>query len=478
VEGEYLSTKKVNFVKLNTRTIIIALILLIGISGAVIFYFVNNSKKSDIPPGITTETISRETIIGKVGSTGKVRANQIADLAWKTSGTIGEVLVSEMDSVKAADELIKLKPESLSAEILKAKMDFPAAKRILDDMLISDVKRTQIQQELAVANKAFQTAQDNRKVMEGRNTSDTNLQVAEAAYLTAKSNLDAIETYFSFLQDKPEDDLSRAQATAQLSMARKNYDWALWNYQWAQSKPLPEDIRIADAKLSVAQATKLDAERNWEKVKDKPDPDDLISAKAKVDSLQSQIDQAVIKAPFDGTISDITVQTGDLVKTGTVAAQLVDLSRLFLDISISEVDINKIKIGQKIQLTFDAIPEKTYEGLITEISEIGEANQEVIYYTVTCEIQNPDSSIKPGMTAASMIEISKTENVLTVSNRAVQTDGKSRFVTVVQGQTLVKVPIELGLLGDIRSEVKSGDLKEGDIVVTNPQSIPTQGAGQ
>jgi HlyD family secretion protein len=261
-------------------------------------------------------------------------------------------------------------------------------------------------------------------------------------------------------------------------MARKNYDWALWNYQWAQSKPLLEDVRIAEAKLSVAQSKLADAERNWEKVKDKPDPDDLASAKANVDALQAQIDLAVITAPFDGTISDVKLQTGDLVKPGTVAVQLVDLSRLFLDISISEVDINKIKIGQQIQLTFDAIQTKFYDGLVTEISAIGEANQEVIYYTVTCEIQNPDELIKPGMTAASTIAVSKVENVLTVPNRAVQTEGKSRYVTVVRENILTKIPIELGMIAEIRSEVKSGDLKEGDIVVTNPQSIPTQRAGE
>jgi multidrug resistance efflux pump len=155
------------------------------------------------------------------------------------------------------------------------------------------------------------------------------------------------------MQDKPEDDLARAQATAQLSLARKNYNWAYWNYQWAQSKPLPEDIRIADAEVSVARAELTDAERSWEKVKDKPDLDDLAAAKATADSLQAQIDLTTITAPFDGTISNVIVQTGDLVKPGTIAAQLIDLSRMFLDISISEVDINKIKVGQQIQRAGD-----------------------------------------------------------------------------------------------------------------------------
>jgi len=465
-------------VKYTLRWILIALVLLIGIGGAFAYWQIIATKQAEIPPGITTVKISRETIIRKVGSTGKVRANQIADLAWKTSGTVGEVLTSDMDQVKSGDELIKLDPESLQASILQTLQEMPIAKRTLDNLLASEVKRTQAQQNLAVAKKAYQTALDIRKIKEGRNTSDTNLLVAQAAYLTAKTNLDSVEKYFSFMQDKPEDDLARAQVTAQLSMMRKNYDWALWNYQWAQSNPLPEDVRIAEANLQVAQAKLNDAERNWEKVKDNPDPDDITSARAKVDGLQSQIDLATISAPFDGTVTDVKVQTGDLVKTGFVAIQLVDLSRLFLDISLSEVDINQIKVGQEIQFSFDAIPDKTYQGLVTEISTIGEINQEVIYYKVTCEIQEPDLLIKPGMTAAATIAVAKAENVITVPNRAVQTEGKTRHVTVLRDQKLVKVPVELGMIGEERSEVQTGELHEGDEVVTNPQSLPTPRAGQ
>ena len=464
--------------KSNIRWVIIALILLISIGGTITYSYLRVSNKSEIPSGITTDTIHRETIIGKVGSTGKVRANQISDLVWKTSGTIGEVFVSDLDKVKAGDKLVTLDSESIQSSILKAMQDLPAAKRNLDNLLISDVKRTQTQQDLAAAKKDYQTALDNRKIKEGRNTSDTNLLVAEATYLTAKSNLESIEKFFAFVQDKPEDDLTRAQATAQLSMARKNYDWAVWNYQWAQSKPLPEDVRIAEAELNVASSKMADAERNWEKVKDKPDPDDLTAAKAKVDAIQAQIDLTTITAPFDATVSDVTVQSGDLVKSGSPAVQLVDLSHLFLDITISEVDINRIKVGQDIQISFDAIQDKTFNGLVTEINTIGTPNQEVIYYTVTCEIQNPDLAIKPGMTAAATIAVEKADNVLTVPNRAVQTDGKTRYVTVIRDQSLIKVPLELGMISDEHSEIKSGDLKEGEVVVTNPQSLPTQRAVQ
>jgi HlyD family secretion protein len=175
-------------------------------------------------------------------------------------------------------------------------------------------------------------------------------------------------------------------------------------------------------------------------------------------------------------ISRADNQIGDLVRPGVSAAQLVDLSHLYLDISISEIDINKIKIGQEVQISFDAIPEEMYKGEVSEISKVGESIQEVINYIVTCEIINPNESIRPGMTAAVTINVDKVENVLTVLNRAVRSDGTSRYVNVVRNNTIIKIPITLGMITEDRSEVIAGDISEGDMVITNPQSIPTIGA--
>lgn len=469
----FIAAEKVNFVKSYIHWLIIAVILLAGIGGFIAYKQLDASNKTEIPKNLLMVPVDRQTIFEKVGSTGKVRANQLVELNWQTSGTIGSVFVSTGDKVRTGDKIALLVDSSLQPSILNAVQSLPEAQRELENLKVSDQKRSQAQLDLAEAKRAYQYALDELELKNERNANDTNLLEAEAVYLTAKSNLKKTETFYSFMQDRPEEDVARAQAAAQLSAMQKQYNWALWNFQWAQNKPLPEDIRIAQANLNVAQAKVSDAERAWEKVKNVPDPDDIATAQAKVDGLQAQINLATIIAPFDGMISRADNQIGDLVRPGVSAAQLVDLSHLYLDISISEIDINKIKIGQEVQISFDAIPEEMYKGEVSEISKVGESIQEVINYIVTCEIINPNESIRPGMTAAVTINVDKVENVLTVLNRAVRSDGTSRYVNVVRNNTIIKIPITLGMITEDRSEVIAGDISEGDMVITNPQSIPT-----
>ncbi|HEX7557048.1 MAG TPA: efflux RND transporter periplasmic adaptor subunit [Leptolinea sp.] len=453
--------------------------ILLLIAGGVYFLFQNwQAKKTGLPEGIITSPINKGSIITKVGSTGKVRANQIVTLSWQTSGTVGKVNVKNSDQVKAGDVLLELDPGSLKSSVLKAMQDLPAAQRALDSLEVSEVKRTQAKEDLANAEIAYKNAKDTRELKNQRNTSDTNLEVALGTYLQAKANLKSVETFFAFLQDRPEDDLTRAQVTAQLSLARKNYDWALWNYQYAQSKPLPEDVKIADANLKVAEATLADAKRNWEKVKDKPDPDDVTTTKANVDALQAEIGKIKITSPIDGWVTESKMLPGDIVKTGQQALVIVDKSRMFLDISISEVDINRIHLGRDVTFTFDAIPDKTYEGTITEISSVGTSIQEIIYYTVTCEVKKIDIALKPGMTAAASIQDEKVDNVLLVPNKSIITKNSQRIVMVVRNDVIVQIPVELGLVSENNSELKSGDLHEGDLVITNPKSLSPSASGK
>ncbi len=461
--------------KFNTKNAVYLIIfILLLISGGIFVYF-NYCKpcQPSLPAGMETAKLTRDTISTTIGSTGRVRPNQIVNLTWLTNGTVGKIHVKNLDAVNSGDVLLELDQNTLTPAILQAYEDLPAAQRALDLLHESDVKRTQARETLAQAQIDYQNAKETREVKNQRNTSDTNLLEAEATYLQAKANLETVEDFFAFLQDRPEDDLARAQATAQLSMARKNYDWALWNYQWAQQKPLPEDIRLADADLKLAEAKLADARREWEKVKDKPDPDDISAATANVEALQSQIDLTKIVAPINGKVVDSRFLVGDMVKSGQKAVTLMDDSHMFLDISVSEVDINKVKVGKGVVFSFDAIPEKTYSGTVTEISQVGESEQDVIYYTVSCEINNPDEAIRSGMTAAATIDVDQASNVFVIPNNALLVSKGEYSVLVVRDNQVKKIQVQLGLVSDRFSELKSGDLHEGELLVTNPRIIPT-----
>ena len=93
---------------------------------------------------------------------------------------------------------------------------------------------------------------------------------------------------------------------------------------------------------------------------------------------------------------------------------------MYADIQVTEVDINRIKIGQDATLTFDAIPNKNYKAKVTEVGEVGTAVSGVVNFNVTVEIIESDEDVKPGMTAAVNIIVNQLDNILVVQNRSVR----------------------------------------------------------
>jgi len=162
---------------------------------------------------------------------------------------------------------------------------------------------------------------------------------------------------------------------------------------------------------------------------------------------------------------------GDQVTPGTVGMRLDDLSRLLLDVQVSEVDVNFIQVGQDVSLSFDAIQDREYQGRVVEVALVGTSNQGVVDFTVTVELTDPDENVRPGMTAAVNIITRELEDVLLVPNRAVRIlDGK-RVVYVLENGTLTPVTITLGASSELESQILEGDLAEGDLVVTNPPAF-------
>jgi HlyD family secretion protein len=159
---------------------------------------------------------------------------------------------------------------------------------------------------------------------------------------------------------------------------------------------------------------------------------------------------------------------GDLVSAGTTSFRIDDLNKLLVDVDVPEVDINSIKVGQPAVLTFDAISNKEYSSKVIEVGSVGEGTTGVVNFKVTMQILNPDEQVKPGMTAAVSITVTQLKDVLTVPNRAVRTVNNQTVVYVLRGGIPMPVTIELGASSDSRSEIVSGDLKEGDQVVLNP----------
>jgi HlyD family secretion protein len=189
------------------------------------------------------------------------------------------------------------------------------------------------------------------------------------------------------------------------------------------------------------------------------------------------LDQARLKAPFKGTITVINSKIGDLVSPGTLAFQIDDLSHLYVDIDVSEVDIARVQIGQPVSLTFDAIQGKEFQGTVSDISSVGKATSGAVNFTVTVEITDKTDEIKPGMTAAANIAVSQLHDMLLVPNRAIRTQNNARIIYILKNGVATPVEITLGALSNTQSEVTGGNLQVGDQIILNPPSTTTFGPG-
>lgn len=211
--------------------------------------------------------------------------------------------------------------------------------------------------------------------------------------------------------------------------------------------------------------------------------DTVKSAKAQVSStgLAYQATQNIIvKAPSSGTIANLSIEIGDKVSaSATPALSIVsELSNYSVKLSLNEVDVPKVQVGQKASINLDAFPDKPFDGQVTKVDDIGTNAQGVVTYNIFITITNSDSKIKPGMTANVDIEVDKAENVLTVPNSAIKPYKGEKAVQIIDKKTNkpVYVPVKLGVRGIERTEITEG-IEEGTQVITALQNGQVKRSG-
>ena len=171
-----------------------------------------------------------------------------------------------------------------------------------------------------------------------------------------------------------------------------------------------------------------------------------------------------VRAPFDGVVAETDVHLGDQVSTGTVLASLITTKQLAV-ISLNEVDIAQVALGQKVTLTFDAVEDFSLSGEVADIDTLGEVSSGVVGYDVTVAFDAQDERIKPGMSLSANIITDFKQDIIIVPNSALKSQGDIYYVEVMTDGLLQPQPVEIGLAGDLSTEIVSG-LNVGDEIVT------------
>ena len=418
----------------------------------------------------TTEAVMG-SLTAQVGGTGSVHANQAATLTFQTTGTIDKVEVAAGDSVAKGEVLATLERTSLGANVILAQADLVAAERALEELQTSATAKAQAELAMANAEKALKDTEYRWRVQQpGNRASPETIRDAKAKLVLAEDDVDRYKAMY----DRASGDSAKAMAQVNLTAAQQRRDSALRNLNWYLGKPTDNDQAILDAQVALAKAQFEDAVRVWERVKDGPNPDDVAAAQARVDAARASVELGMIMAPFEGTVTFVEVKPGDIVTMGSRGFGLADLTQMFVDVDIPEVDIDRIQLGQDVSLTFDAVPNNLYAGVVTDVGRVGTSVQGVVNFGVEVEVLKPDASIKPGMTAAVNIIVSQIDNVLLVPNRAVRVQDGKRVIFVMRDGVPTTVEVTLGSSSDSDSEVVGGDLEVGDVIVLNPPLIFSQ----
>jgi multidrug efflux pump subunit AcrA (membrane-fusion protein) len=136
------------------------------------------------------------------------------------------------------------------------------------------------------------------------------------------------------------------------------------------------------------------------------------------------------------------------------------------------VDINLVKLGQPVEIVFDAISDKTFNGVVTDIAMEGASSGGTVNFNVTAEITDPDTRILPGMTATANIVVTQKDDVVMVPSSAIRTLNNQQVVYVLRNNSILSVVVEIGDTDaeGTSSEVLSGDIAVGDLIVLNPPS--------
>lgn len=211
-----------------------------------------------------------------------------------------------------------------------------------------------------------------------------------------------------------------------------------------------------------------DAEADLIDVEDGPDASDLLSSQLALSEKKDDYYSHFITAPYAGTIAKVDVAVGDSVSSGSdIVTLIANLGEAKVaGITLNEVDIAKVDVGQGVILTFDALDEVTLLGAVSEVDLVGEIESGVVSYGVKIVFDDDNNLVKSGMTVEAEIAAASKKDVLMVPNSALKSRGDTHYVEILaaDNQTISRVEIEIGLTGDNYTEIVAG-LKEGDEII-------------
>ena len=357
-----------------------------------------------------TPTPAATPSVKKTGASGASAQGYVtpikrADLSFRTGGRVADVLVKEGDQVKANQPLVKLQDAEIKAALAAAQAEL---KRLQAGSRPQEIAAAQAN--LNVANAQVKSAQNqvDRVKSGAKQTSDlaaAQVQLTQAE-LRLKNMKDTYDGVISGHDTCNQYGVScgglgrlEGQVKVQLDAAQAGY-----NAAWARVAQInagkDDDLRAAQARLNGALAQRDASQAQLNLLKAGSTPEQIEAAQAGVAQAQAALDETVLLAPFDGTLTEMLVHVGELVGPGPRVASLADLTQWEVDTDdLSEVDVVNVQPGAEATIKVDALPDVSLTGQVKSIVPRSIVKRGDVTYTVKVVVNNPDPRLRWGMTA-------------------------------------------------------------------------------
>ncbi|MCS7259569.1 MAG: efflux RND transporter periplasmic adaptor subunit [Anaerolineae bacterium] len=492
------------------------LVLIVGLGVASWIFF--NPPSYDITRDPEVEeviTLRRGTILSTINASGRIEPRHEVRVEFGISGVVAEVFVKRGQHVTKGTLLARLRTDDLELAVRRAEVELARARAQLEQLYEppdevdvaaarAEVARAQAQLEalraaphpkdLESAQAAVASARANlKRVLKGLDENEITVRAAQLR----RAEIALKQAQWAYDQIAYRGDVGASPQAAQLEQATIDYEAAKANYLLAAKGADEADIAAAEAQVAQAEAA-LDrlvrgpseaeqkaaeaqlaqAEAALHRLLRKPSPNEVTIAQAAVDAAQLAVEQArvnlasaLLVAPIDGVVTESNLKVGENSTPGRAQGVVIsDLSAYRITVEVDEVDIGRVRVGQKVAIAVDAFPDARLQGMVAEIApRATSAAGGVVSYQVTIALSNPEAPLLLGLSADATLEVERLEDVLLVPNRAVSVDrsrGEPRYFVekLTPDGSSTPVEIQLGLRSETHSQVLHG-LAEGDQVV-------------
>jgi HlyD family secretion protein len=484
--------------------ILIAIAVLAG--GGYLIYRQLQAGQNQVLEILRQSAVVRGQIAATVSATGSIEPEAMVSLSFGSVGTVQQINVSRGRLVEAGDVLATLGTKELALAVEQAE----DALRIQELTLEQARSATPSPSATAAAQADVDAAAGNLVIAEaGLAAAQATLAqaLAQKAQLTAgataaeiaaanaeiaarKAEMENLELQYNLLRVQGIGGPQEITLRFQLDAARSALDAAEARLALLEAGPAPAAIQGADAAIAAARAqissaegSILVAEANvararaaMDRLQEGATEQEIAILEAQVSAAETslalarlRLEQAMIVAPMAGRVASVLVNAGEQVSPGVPAFTIVNEEAFHIEVNVDEIDIDQIAVGQAVDITLDALPDRVIGGTIADIAPTAAAGGlGVVTYQVTINLETGDEiDLRPGMTANASIVVEEIADVLIVPNWAVRLDretGRAFVNRLAADGTVEEVVIETGLRNEQFSELISG-LLEGDVVV-------------